>query len=257
MAAPGDGLGAAAPAPALTLTVPRRFHGPRASGNGGYVAGRLAQFVPADGPVTVTLRRPPPLDTPMDVVPGERGGVRLMAGPALVAAAEPGQLDVADVVPVDFATAERAASGYRGLAQHPFPGCFGCGPERAEGDGLRLAPGPLPDRPESTAAAWVPHPSLAVPAGADTVPPEIAWTALDCPGGWTVDLGGRPMVLGQLTAQLEAAPYVGDRCVVVGRLVARDGRKARTETTLFDGDGRVLARAAAVWVEIDPAAFGG
>jgi hypothetical protein len=51
------------------LTIPSRFNGPAGVGNGGYVCGRIAAYV--DGPATVTLRRPPPLDTPMEV---ERAG---------------------------------------------------------------------------------------------------------------------------------------------------------------------------------------
>ena len=47
------------------LTIPSRFCGPPGIGNGGYVCGRIAAYV--DGPATVTLRRPPPLDTPMAV----------------------------------------------------------------------------------------------------------------------------------------------------------------------------------------------
>ena len=51
------------------LTIPPRFNGPAGVGNGGYVCGRIAAYI--DGPATVTLRRPPPLDTPMQV---ERDG---------------------------------------------------------------------------------------------------------------------------------------------------------------------------------------
>src|SRR3954462_14820333 len=51
------------------LTIAPRFRGPSGSGNGGYVCGRIASYL--DGPVTVTLRRPPPLATALAV---ERGG---------------------------------------------------------------------------------------------------------------------------------------------------------------------------------------
>ena len=47
-----------------TLVVPHRFRGPARSGNGGWTAGVLAAYLPGDGPVTVTLRRPPPLARP-------------------------------------------------------------------------------------------------------------------------------------------------------------------------------------------------
>ena len=52
------------------LLVPARFCGPPSSGNGGWTAGAMAELVhghPADHAepwpaITVTLRRPPPLD---------------------------------------------------------------------------------------------------------------------------------------------------------------------------------------------------
>jgi hypothetical protein len=49
------------------VTIPAQFNGPDHSGNGGYVAGMIAQQVDLDGtgPVTSTLRIPPPLDVPL------------------------------------------------------------------------------------------------------------------------------------------------------------------------------------------------
>ena len=56
------------------LIVPSRFRGPASSGNGGWTAGALAALVDHDVPtdhaarwptVAVSLRQPPPLDTPM------------------------------------------------------------------------------------------------------------------------------------------------------------------------------------------------
>ena len=239
--------------------MPARFCGPPGSANGGYVCGRLASYV--DPPaalgraVAVTLRQPPPLDTPMHVVSEGPGGVRLMFGGAVMAEAAPAPLDVDAVDPVPYGRAAELASDYPGWRRHPFPGCFVCGPARPFPDGLGLRPGPLPDRPDCAAAAWTPHSSLAAP-GLDAVPAEIVWAALDCPGGWSTGLAGRPAVLGRMTAQVDALPTVGERCVVMGRLLGRERRKAFTATTLYDGDGRVLGRAHATWIEVDPSAAG-
>ena len=52
-----------------TLTVGHRFCGPPIWGNGGWVSGSLAGFV--DGPAEITLRRPPPLGSPLEVVHGD------------------------------------------------------------------------------------------------------------------------------------------------------------------------------------------
>src|SRR5690606_16416012 len=69
-----------------TVTIARRFRGPPNSGNGGYSCGRLAAFI--DGPAEVTLRKPPPLELEMQVVP-EEGGVAMYAGEQLIAFARP------------------------------------------------------------------------------------------------------------------------------------------------------------------------
>lgn len=236
-----------------TLSIPARFCGPPGTGNGGYTCGRLATHVPTHGAVVVTLRKPPPLDTPLTV---QRVGdtARLLAGDTLVAEAEAARLDVDLVEPVSYERAQELGDRYAGLEEHPFPTCFVCGTDREPGDGMRLRPGRLDERPDTVAAAWEPHRSLA--AGEDEVPEELVWAALDCPGGWSVDLAGRPMVLGRMTAQVDALPVVGDRCVVMGRLLGQEGRKAFTTTTLYDGDGRVLARAHAVWLAVDPSTAG-
>jgi hypothetical protein len=231
------------------LVVPARFCGPPTSANGGYASAVLAQQVRDADAVTVTLRKPPPLDTPMTVVPDDRGGARLMLGDELIAEAVPAACDVELVEPVSFEEAVAATTAYPGRRRHPFPTCFACGPARRPGDGLRLEPGRLADRPDTVACPWVPHPSLA--PGGETVPAEIVWAALDCPGGWIADLDpGTPRVLGRMTACVDALPYIGDQCVITGRLVEQQGRKAHTITTLYDGDGRVLARAAAVWIAL-------
>jgi len=78
---PADSATDAAP----ELIIPSRFRGPSGSGNGGYVCGRIAAYV--DGPVTVTLHRPPPLDTPMTVEPGGDGALRVRQGGVLIAEA--------------------------------------------------------------------------------------------------------------------------------------------------------------------------
>ena len=66
-----------------TLTIPARFNGPPGSANGGYTCGRVAQLVGAEE-VEVSLRKPPPLDQPLEVVrDGER--VELRDGDTLVA----------------------------------------------------------------------------------------------------------------------------------------------------------------------------
>lgn len=228
----------------MTITVDRRFRGPDDSGNGGYVAGRVAaQLEP--GPVTVTLRVPPPLARPLELIRSD-GGVRLTAGDVLVAEAvahADDALPAVDPVPADDARA--TAEHFGGHRQHPFPHCFVCGPARAPGDGLRLEPGRLGDG--RTACVW----SVAADLAGR---PEFVWAALDCPGGWAAPIEGRPMVLGRMTAQVVATPEAGEDVVVMGELLGQEGRKFLTATTAYGADGRELGRAGATWILLRPAA---
>lgn len=216
------------------LLIGRRYNGPPTSGNGGYTAGLVAARL--DGPGEVTLRRPPPLATPLSVVVVD-GGIEVRDGDAVVAVGAPTAPPADDVPPVDLATAEAAAKTYRGLTAHPFPTCYTCGPRRS--DGLGIFPGRLADG--RTAAPWT------VPADATAT---TLWAALDCPGGWTVDQDARPHVLGRIAVRADAVPVPGDRAVVVGALLGTDGRKAFTLTTAYDSAGRVLGTARATWIAL-------
>ena len=163
-------------------------------------------------PITVTLRRPPPLDTSVPAT--ETDGVTTAAddvGP--VAQAQRSDQALAEVEAVDAATARAAEASYAGWVTHPFTSCFTCGPDREEGDGLRIFPGPVDDLDGATrvAAVWTPHPSTAEDWHAyeddhrrASVP--VTWAALDCPGGWAADLATTPAVLGRMTARVDTLP---------------------------------------------------
>lgn len=243
---------------ASALTIPRRYCGPPSSGNGGWTAGALAaRLAPAPGPVEVTLRMPPPLETELTVAAGDSPDqVELRHGEGVVAAARrvDGRLD--DVPAPTVAQALAAEAAYPSLVSHPFASCFVCGTAREPGDGLRIFPGPVeqPDtEPPRSAATWTPDPGLA--EDGDRVGTAVAWAALDCVGGWAADFGSRPMVLGRMTAVLDSLPRVGRRYVVVGQRGAVEGRKSHTTATLRAADGQVIGRASHVWITVDPADF--
>lgn len=262
---------------ATTLTIATRFRGPVRSGNGGYTCGRVAGALldgGAAGPIagrsaagtgrrttdpppvlTVTLRRPPPLEAPMTFLPdAEADGLLLLDGDQTVAVATTGEFAGDPVPAVSVRDAGAAESSYRGLQNHPFPTCFVCGTARAPGDGLCLSPGLY--APGRTACVWTPDPSLADTRDGQSVGVEFIWSALDCPGGWSSDLDSRPLVLGRMTATCEGRVRIGRPYVVVGRLVAEQGRKTTTATSLYDEGGRLVARAEHVWIAVDPADFG-
>lgn len=247
----------------MTITIERRFCGPSTSGNGGWTAGLLARALRAatgnEGPVTVRLSAPPPLDRPLDVAveaaTDDGDALRtpiasLVDGGTVVASATAAAPLDGDPVPfVSLDTAAATAAHYVAPERHPFPRCFVCGPAREPGDGLRLTPGRL--APGLTACVWRPADAL---DGSRVGEPWV-WAALDCPGGWASELLERPMVLGTMTAHVAHVPLPEQACVVTGRLDRAEGRRSWTSTALWSADGELLAQARAIWVQVDPAVF--
>ena len=240
----------------MELTIPRRFRGPPESGNGGWVSGALAEHVPTttDRPaVSVRLASPPPLDRALSIVlettaTADTSGdglptVRLLDGDHLVASASAAP-DLDDDVPpqVDIDSARAAETRFEGLADHPFPTCFACGTARDPDDALCLRPGPLDDGTGRYAATWVPR----------DVSGPLVWASLDCPGGWSAGIAGRPMVLGTMTARVRALPSPGRVHVVMSWQRGSEGRKHHSGSALYSPDGTVLARAEATWIAVDP-----
>ena len=98
------------------------------------------------------------------------------------------------------------------------------------------------------AAPWVPAASLGT---GGKVRPEFLWSALDCPGYFAFDPPeGMACLLGEMAADLSGGIAPGERCVVIGWELARDGRRHYTGTALFgeSGDRRGVARA--TWFEL-------
>jgi hypothetical protein len=217
------------------MTIAARFKGPEGSGNGGYTCGRVAAFVDAPA-VEVTLRLPPPLETPL-VVSLEDGKVVVRDGEAVVAEARAAEVDV-EPPAVSRADALKATGRYTGFEEHEFPHCFVCGPLREPGDGLRIFPGGV--RPGVVAAPWE----------ARAVAPEIVWAAIDCPGAFAAGYPNRgAVVLGRMAARVDRLPDEGEPCVAVGWSLGSEGRKHYAGTTLLGADGAPCAVARQTWIE--------
>ena len=256
--------------------VAARFCGPPRSGNGGYLSGLLAGTYadpaaqdrsgtagatdPADA-VEVSLRQPPPLDSAMLLREEPEDGVRTLTfGGAVIATARPVLADIDPVEPCSYDEAVAASASYPGLVKHPFPTCFACGTERL--DGLRIFPG-LIDRVDGrarVAATWTPDESVAAdfhtysdPALRAALP--VTWAAIDCVGGWAGDFGDRLMVLARMTAVVDDLPLVGEPHLVMAEGLGSQGRKTFSAATLYDADGRIVARAEHLWVSVDPDTF--
>ena len=235
-----------------SLVIASRFCGPPGSGNGGYVCGRIAAY--ADGPVAVTLRRPPPLATPMTVERDGESSLRVHHGRALIAEATSSAGSPAPEIPdpVSMAEAHTVAGRARYYADPVFPDCFVCGIGRGPGDGLRIFPGPLAGRP-LWAAPWTPDPSVTDAGG--RVRPEVVWAALDCPSGIAAaEAAGlardTAILLGRMTASLAELPVAGDQCLVIAWPGSCDGRKLLAGSALLGPCGKVLAAARAVWLTV-------
>jgi hypothetical protein len=230
---------------ASTLTIPRRFNGPPESANGGYTCGALARRL--GGTCEVRLHRPPPLERPLELKQDE-GGITLLDGDQLVARCKRAQLRMDIPEPPGWEAATFAAACPRATAHfpdHPFPTCFACGPQREEGDGLRLFPGPVEGR-DIWAFPWVPGESMAL---SGVVPVEVVWAALDCPSSVPV-MDKTPIVLGTLTASRLHEIHPGRRYVITSWPKGNAGRKRFSGVAMFDEAEELVAAASAVWIEL-------
>ena len=239
------------------IIIDQRYCGPPNSGNGGYVCGRLARHIP--GAAEVTLRAPPPLDRPLDAVATDDGTWELRDGAKIVATGRAASVELARIETASFdeACVAELLTPVK-PHEHPLPTCFVCGPARAKGDGLRIFAGPLGRHARNAvlAASWTPDANLAAEDG--LIASEFLWSALDCPTGYACNYNQEsdsfdqaPLLLGRMSARIEARPRPGDRCVITAWPTGRDGRKRTAEAAAHDEAGRLLAVARATWIAVE------
>ncbi len=228
------------------IRIDGRFCGPPNSGNGGYVCGCLAKHMNSSA-TAIRLRVPPPLATALEVRSSETG-VTLFDGDVVVAEARPVELSIDTPRPPSFDEAKTASQGYPGFTSHWFPSCFVCGPDRDEGDGLRIFPGPI-EGSDRLACPWVPDPSLASATG--SVSPEFLWAALDCPGAFAFPMPkDGAVLLGELRVELLGEVAAGERRVLVAWELDHRGRKHHTATALFGESGTCRGFGLGTWIEV-------
>lgn len=157
--------------------------------------------------------------------------------------------------PPGFSDAQAASARYRGFVNHFYPDCFVCGPQRKHGDGLRIFAGPVEEGtgPEGmVAAAWIPDATLVDSSG--FVAPEFVWAALDCPGAYAFpEPQNAALLLGELAVSIKGSVSVGEKCVLIGWEISRQGRKHYTGTALFGESGSCRAVGYATWFEVSTA----
>ena len=230
---------------AESVSIPSRFNGPIESGNGGYSAGVVAGFL--EGAAEVTLRRPVPLDTPLDVVRENDGSVRVLDDEALVVEARSApELEFEVPPPVSSHEARLAATRYRAPSDGLFSRCFVCG--RAREDAFGVFAGAVEGR-QLVASPWTPPSWTADAAG--HVLPEFVWAVLDCPTYFALYMDGElPMsVLARLTARIDAPVIAGQEHVVIAWPIASDGRKRHAGSAVLSPSGEALAVALALLIE--------
>lgn len=227
-----------------TVSISRRFNGPLDSGQGGYSAGIVASFV--DGPAEVSLRRPVPLERPLEVARDADGSVQLLDGEELVA--EGGSADLAGLdvpAPVSLPEAREATKRYMGSHDGQFSRCFVCG--LARDDGFDIFAGEVPGR-RVMASPWTPPGWAATDDG--QVQPEFVWAALDCPATFAPGLDGDLPIgmLARFGVRIHAPVMAGVEHVVIGWPIAIDGRKYHSGSAVFSSDGTLLAAARALLI---------
>jgi hypothetical protein len=236
-----------------TVSIPSRFNGPAASGQGGYSSGVLAAQL--EGPAAVSLRRPVPLDEELEVrverdavegagespATGTDGVVARAfdrAGELIAEAVPTPPLAPWDARHVSLEAAYRAKSRFTPVPDGTFDRCFVCG--RARHDGFGLFPG-LVEGADLVAAPWTPPKWSADSAG--VVRPELVCAALDCPGYFAVHATDLAVAfLARQQSEVHAPVRVGVEYVAVGRPLERAGRKGFAATAIIDPDGEVLAQ---------------
>jgi hypothetical protein len=243
------------------LIIPRQFRGPPESGNGGFVAGAIAErfrgpSAADDAAVQVTLRAPIPLDTPMALACTAENHLHLTLGEQLIAEAEPVGLNLEIPEPPGFAQALAARTHSpalqprlnsllpEGTGFHPV--CVCCGADVAEDEGLRVFAAPVPGF-GGVAAAWQPHAAFADDSG--LLPERLVWTALDCPGQFAYLADGiRTGLLGRMTARMLQPVKADADYVVIGWCLGVERRKHFAGTAIFASDGALCAVASQVWI---------
>ena len=232
--------------PMATIRIERRFRGPPATANGGYVAGLVAAALGGSN-CTVTLKAPPSLDRDLTLETKDSLATLIEDDSIIVSASrEPVEVEVPP--PPSLDDAKEAEPRFTGLTHHIFPGCFVCGPERGEGDGMRIFPGPLGDAARQVAATWEPDPSLTDEAG--LVRPEFLWAALDCPGYFAAENEAGMALLGRMSATIHRPVSAGEQLIVTGWPIASEGRKHRVGSALHNAEGELVAAATATWITL-------
>ncbi len=245
-----------------SIIIPARFRGPPESGNGGYVAGVIAECFPkqpaatADSAIEVTLRAPIPLDRAMTTLRPDDDSLQLILGETLIAEASRTELALEVPEPPSFAAALAAQPESpsffehinpllpKGTGFHPI--CFCCGADVEDDEGLHVYAAPV-EGFDGVAAAWQPSTVFADEAG--YLPERILWAALDCPGQFAYLAAGiRTGMLGRMTGRILKPVPLAQELTVIGWRIEVERVKHFAGTALFDETGDLCGYSKQVWI---------
>jgi hypothetical protein len=217
-----------------TVTVPEHVHGYPDVAFGGYVAGLVAGPCEATE-IRVDFRARVPLDTPMSLRPSRSGGYALLdADGALLAESTPAVLTIDPPSAPSWAEAKAVTDA--AMVSRRVTDCYGCGAACAPGRGLRLLTWDTADE-------------------SGRLPPEVVWSALDCPGGWTA-MRKQGMGFGGVTAALTATQlqpiYPDSLYISYAWPISHQGRKYTVGIALATPSGDLCAVAEALWIQPKP-----
>jgi len=239
------GLGSVTAVPA-SVTVEASIYGLPNIAFGGYIAGVLAESLGRDG--KVDFHAPAPLGRRLSLH-NEGQQVSLTLGETVLATARAQMLELK---PPRIPSWEEALDGsdeYLGHAPIDHPYCFGCGPQRDEGQGLRIFPGLVP-RGDLVVAAWRPGSAF---AGADEVLSRFVWAAMDCPGAWArrrLANAQDQAVTAYLAVGLIAPVLAHSAHIVFAWSIDRSGRKSLVGTAIASQEGKLCAVSEALWLDV-------
>jgi hypothetical protein len=237
------------------IVVPRQFRGPPTTANGGYICGVLSNAVGGRG--SAMLRAGVPLDVPVMLNLAADGSATLSnAEGQPLGSAKPAEDSALPAPPAPPSIeAARAFGETSPFAKRPLHrGCFSCCIEREDGEGLGVYVGQVEGAPAGQCAGvWTPHSNFANPDG--TMPDEITWAALDCPGSmaWYIKSGAPVGLLGTMAGEVLIKPRAGETYVVSAWALEAEGRKHFAGVALFDKTGTLMARGGQIWIGRAPA----
>jgi len=228
------------------IIIDKKYRGLPDYGNGGYVSGVVARFI--KGTAEITLKRPTPLNKSLNIEKTSNGKILLLDGDVILAEGKPSSINLKVPDPPSYEEAIYASRLSKAIGNSFSSDCVICGFNRAEGDGLRIFPGPVKGR-KIVAAPWIPYSSLADDTG--KVKSEFIWGVLDCPGAYAIPIEQtQKTLLGRFVVRIDRDIYTNKKYITIGWSLSKEGRKHYTGTALFTESGDLCGVAQGTWIEL-------